>query len=244
MSQKQNKLIPGKNITISGNKISASQQNLSNSTKDIAVKSLSVKGPTWLRGNSSIRKKNPYLTIVDTDHPDKDAAHMNIHVNSGKGYLLGPKNRHLQMIDLKTMKTTFGGDVTVNGTINELTKSEIKDLKELLEYLNKYPDLQVAFGEAELSKRQLQCYLNRYGDLRRAFGKNNLKEANKHWKNHGRQEGRNPKCDDELTHREAQCYLDRYRDLRGAFGSKNVSKAKTHWHNNGKKEGRNPKCDD
>merc|ERR1711998_783244 len=39
-----------------------------------------------------------------------------------------------------------------------------------------------------------QCYLNRYPDLQRAFGKHNTKAAAAHWKAHGKKEGRKCTC--------------------------------------------------
>merc|ERR1711998_355110 len=39
-----------------------------------------------------------------------------------------------------------------------------------------------------------QCYLNRYPDLQRAFGKHNTKAAAAHWKAHGKKEGRKCMC--------------------------------------------------
>ena len=38
-----------------------------------------------------------------------------------------------------------------------------------------------------------QCYVNRYPDLRTAFG-NDCRKLEKHWRKHGKKEGRNPSC--------------------------------------------------
>lgn len=44
-----------------------------------------------------------------------------------------------------------------------------------------------------LTDAEAQCYLDRYADLKNAFG-TDLEKAKKHWKVHGRVEGRNADC--------------------------------------------------
>jgi hypothetical protein len=49
----------------------------------------------------------------------------------------------------------------------------------------------------DLTDAQAQCYLNRYQDLRAAFGYNNIAAAKQHWKDHGKNEGRDFTCDND-----------------------------------------------
>ena len=258
LANKQDKFTAGNNISIDGDIISASQPDLSgyatttelaselankqatitNST-DLSVKSITARNinTNGHLATSSFELDTNKFQI--TDHTD----YRRIQTHDGKPLVINSlgNNVGIGTTEPKT-KLEVAGNLKVNGNINGLTQSDINNLKALLQYLNKYPDLQVAFGDVELSNRQLQCYLDRYPDLQRTFGATNTSAANTHWKNHGELEGRTAKCPDELTHREAQCYLNKYPDLRGAFGSKNIKKAKTHWHNHGKKEGRNYNC--
>jgi hypothetical protein len=65
-----------------------------------------------------------------------------------------------------------------------------------------------SFAELEtqgINDESAQCYLNRYPDLQRAFGKTNVGKAKQHYNQHGRREKRNPNCDaaDKMTNMEA-----------------------------------------
>ena len=138
-------------------------------------------------------------------------------------------------------------------------------------YLNRYKDLQKAFGPRNVGRvkahwkssgqrekrngscdaadtmfsAQAQCYLNRYKDLQKAFGAKSVDKAKLHWVQYGRNEKRNNKCDavDSMSNDQAQCYLDRYKDLQKAFGAKSIGKAKLHWVQYGRSEKRNNQCD-
>merc|ERR1712238_78632 len=44
-----------------------------------------------------------------------------------------------------------------------------------------------------------QCYLDRYPDLQKAFGATNTKDAERHYNNNGRREGRDCTCGDAVT---------------------------------------------
>lgn len=44
-----------------------------------------------------------------------------------------------------------------------------------------------------LNDEQAQCYLDRYPDLQEAFG-DDLNAARRHWNDHGRREGRTHEC--------------------------------------------------
>jgi hypothetical protein len=46
----------------------------------------------------------------------------------------------------------------------------------------------------KLGDKDAQCYLDRYPDLQKAFGPNNTSAARTHWINHGKGEKRNPLC--------------------------------------------------
>merc|ERR1719420_2516862 len=85
-----------------------------------------------------------------------------------------------------------------------------------------------------------QCYLDRYPDLQKAFGKNNVEDARKHWYNHGKKENRMCTCFQGTCN--WQCYLDRYPDLQNAFGKTNVADAQKHWNKHGKDEKRDCTC--
>ena len=45
-----------------------------------------------------------------------------------------------------------------------------------------------------MTDEEAQCYLNRYADLQKAFGANNIAEAKKHWLEHGKKENRDRSC--------------------------------------------------
>jgi hypothetical protein len=47
---------------------------------------------------------------------------------------------------------------------------------------------------SNLGDKDAQCYLNRYTDLQKAFGANNTTAAKTHWNKHGKGEKRNPLC--------------------------------------------------
>ena len=47
---------------------------------------------------------------------------------------------------------------------------------------------------SNLDDKDAQCYLDRYPDLQNAFGPNNTSAAKTHWINHGKGEKRNPLC--------------------------------------------------
>jgi flagellar hook-length control protein FliK len=47
---------------------------------------------------------------------------------------------------------------------------------------------------SNLDDKDAQCYLDRYPDLQNAFGPNNTSAAKTHWINHGKGENRNPLC--------------------------------------------------
>ena len=49
-------------------------------------------------------------------------------------------------------------------------------------------------GNALLENCDWQCYLDRYADLQNAFGSHNLAAAENHWNNIGRSEGRDCSC--------------------------------------------------
>jgi len=49
-------------------------------------------------------------------------------------------------------------------------------------------------NQGGLTDQEAQCYLNRYPDLQKAFGANNIAEAKKHWLNHGKKENRDRSC--------------------------------------------------
>lgn len=53
---------------------------------------------------------------------------------------------------------------------------------------------QPLIGPTPLTDEQAQCYLNRYPDLQNAFGPNNIELAKKHWIEFGYNEQRNPNC--------------------------------------------------
>merc|ERR1711988_1033382 len=87
-----------------------------------------------------------------------------------------------------------------------------------------------------------QCYLDRYPDLQDAFGAANTASARIHYHNHGQSEGRDCTCPvvDETC--DWQCYLDRYPDLQDALGAANTASARIHYHNHGQSEGRDCTC--
>merc|ERR1719163_892334 len=64
----------------------------------------------------------------------------------------------------------------------------------------KYPKTLKAFKDILNNKMGFkpgcnwQCYLDRYPDLQKAFGKTNVKRAEKHWKDHGKKEKRECRC--------------------------------------------------
>ncbi|MGZ3240692.1 MAG: lectin, partial [Burkholderiaceae bacterium] len=86
-------------------------------------------------------------------------------------------------------------------------------------------------GSFEFSARD---YLNRYPDLQQAFGPNNYAAALDHWLTSGINEGRQGSSGFSV-----RSYLARYPDLQNAFGANNYSDALDHWLNSGKGEGRN-----
>ncbi len=47
---------------------------------------------------------------------------------------------------------------------------------------------------SNLDDKDAQCYLDRYPDLQKAFGPNNTSAAKTHWITHGKEEKRNPLC--------------------------------------------------
>merc|ERR1711865_30721 len=61
------------------------------------------------------------------------------------------------------------------------------------------------------------CYLERYPDLQKAFGTDAGKyaKAESHYNDHGKEEGRNCKC---LSTCNWNCYLERYSDCRKHTG--------------------------
>merc|ERR1712054_184512 len=80
-----------------------------------------------------------------------------------------------------------------------------------------------------------QCYLNRYKDLQRAFGPHNIAAAKKHYLTDGWKEKRNCTC----SGCNWQCYLNRYKDVQRCFGPHNIAAAKKHYLTDGWKEKRN-----
>ena len=83
---------------------------------------------------------------------------------------------------------------------------------------------------ASITDQEAQCYLNRYPDLQSAFGAANIAAVKTHWIQNGRNENRDMTCPPTtLTDQEAQCYLSRYPDLVAAFGATSIQAAKNHW---------------
>ena len=85
-----------------------------------------------------------------------------------------------------------------------------------------------------------QCYLDRYPDLQTAFG-DDLAAAETHWNSHGKGGSRFCACNAPIGNCDWQCYLDRYPDLKDAFGDDLVA-AESHWNIHGKNEGRDCSC--
>jgi hypothetical protein len=72
---------------------------------------------------------------------------------------------------------------------------DVWDADSVLEMLQQpEKEVVVATGATSTAKCNWQCYLNRYPDLQRAFGKHNTKAAAAHWKAHGKKEGRKCTC--------------------------------------------------
>lgn len=93
-----------------------------------------------------------------------------------------------------------------------------------------------------MTNKQAQCYLNRYPDLQRAFGAHNIRAAKFHWTHNGYKEHRHKTCEKPLNDREARCYVPRYEDLAKAWDGKSLGEqirlAKEHWLEYGITEGR------
>ena len=95
--------------------------------------------------------------------------------------------------------------------------------------------------------RELVCYMERYPDLKAAFN-GDIDLARQHWYKIGALEGRIPHCPRNvkpskmdvppLTDAEAQQYLLTYTDLQRTYGRNNLQGARDHWQNFGFKEGR------
>ncbi|NTS77519.1 hypothetical protein HR060_11660 [Catenovulum sp. SM1970] len=116
-------------------------------------------------------------------------------------------------------------------------------------YLNKYPDLQAAFGNDHIAAKahwenygkfemrqavkefDAAFYMNTYPDLAAAFGANYGLLA-QHWRNFGIAEGRQSSADFDIYF-----YLNNYIDLVAAFGT-DYNAALNHWYVSGELEGR------
>jgi hypothetical protein len=85
----------------------------------------------------------------------------------------------------------------IAATWNSNWASNIKDIECGLyttgEALGRNPD----YKPNDLTDAQAQCYLNKHADLRAAYGYNNIAAAKKHWKDHGKGEGRDFTCDND-----------------------------------------------
>jgi hypothetical protein len=75
--------------------------------------------------------------------------------------------------------------------------SDIKDIECGLYTMGSALGMNPDFKPNDLTDAQAQCYLNKYRDLRVAFGHDNIGSAKQHWRDYGRGEGRDWKCDND-----------------------------------------------
>ena len=64
----------------------------------------------------------------------------------------------------------------------------------------------------KITDEEAKCYLERYPDLTLAFG-TDVHKAKNHWRNHGFGEGRTKACEKDLSAEEIECYISRYADV-------------------------------
>tara|TARA_B110000483_G_C18161251_1_gene529386 strand:+ start:79 stop:1878 length:1800 start_codon:yes stop_codon:yes gene_type:complete len=87
---------------------------------------------------------------------------------------------------------TFAGQQS-NGCWHLLSGKPSGNIIDTSGYSNKY-NRKPSGNISNLDDKDAQCYLDRYPDLQNAFGPNNTSAAKTHWINHGKGEKRNPLC--------------------------------------------------